>query len=118
MVFNAVLGNTDDHLKNFAMLRGTDGWRLSPAYDLLPDVNERREHVLHFGPAGLVPTAAAMNTLAGAFGIPPGVARDIQQQVLDAFSAWPEWFRAENVPAADITRLSGSIDQRMSRLKA
>ncbi len=118
MVFNAVLGNTDDHLKNFAMLHGANGWRLSPAYGLLPDVNERREHVLHFGAAGLMPTGAAMDTLASAFGISPGATSDILQQVLEACSAWRDRFRAAGVPEADITRLSGSIDQRMIRLKA
>ena len=117
MVLNAVLGNTDDHLKNFAMLHGTGGWRLSPAYDLLPDVNERREHVLHFGSAGLIPTAAAMDTLASAFGIAPGTASDIQQQVLEACSVWRDRFRMAKVPEIDVTRLSGSIDQRMIRLK-
>ena len=29
MLFNAAIGNTDDHLKNFAMYRMQDGWRLT-----------------------------------------------------------------------------------------
>ncbi len=36
MVFNVMLGNTDDHLKNFIMLHNDEGWRLSPAFDLVP----------------------------------------------------------------------------------
>jgi serine/threonine-protein kinase HipA len=35
MVFNVMIGNTDDHLKNFLMLHDDTGWRLSPAIDLL-----------------------------------------------------------------------------------
>ena len=31
MLFNAFIGNRDDHLKNFLMLRDEKGWRLSPA---------------------------------------------------------------------------------------
>jgi serine/threonine-protein kinase HipA len=58
-VFNAMLGNTDDHLKNFAMLRGEQGWRLTPAFDLLPDVNDNRENVQHFGYHLKRPTMAA-----------------------------------------------------------
>ena len=38
MVFNAAIGNTDDHLKNFCMLHKESGYCLSPAYDLLPDI--------------------------------------------------------------------------------
>ncbi|MCL2537511.1 MAG: type II toxin-antitoxin system HipA family toxin [Coriobacteriia bacterium] len=36
MVFNVVIGNRDDHAKNFSFqLKGQD-WKLSPVYDLLP----------------------------------------------------------------------------------
>lgn len=36
IVFNVIFGNTDDHLKNHAFIydRKTDGWKLSPAYDI------------------------------------------------------------------------------------
>lgn len=47
-VFNAMLGNTDDHLKNFWMLNAGAGYRLSPAFDLMPDVGEKGEHTLSF----------------------------------------------------------------------
>ncbi len=48
--------NTDDHLKNFCMLHKKAGYYLSPVYDLLPDIYERREHTLSspFG-AGYLP---------------------------------------------------------------
>lgn len=37
MVFNILISNTDDHLRNHGFLyQGTGGWRLSPAYDLNP----------------------------------------------------------------------------------
>ena len=36
-LFSFLTGNSDMHLKNFAMLRDADGtWNLSPAYDLVP----------------------------------------------------------------------------------
>jgi serine/threonine-protein kinase HipA len=35
MVFNAAVGNVDDHLKNFWMLAKPEGYRLAPAFDLL-----------------------------------------------------------------------------------
>ena len=34
-VFNFIIGNNDMHLKNFSMFLSTNGWVLSPAYDLL-----------------------------------------------------------------------------------
>ncbi len=37
IVFDILISNTDDHLRNHGFLyQGTDGWRLSPAYDLNP----------------------------------------------------------------------------------
>jgi serine/threonine-protein kinase HipA len=37
LVFNILISNTDDHLRNHGFLyAGQEGWRLSPAYDLNP----------------------------------------------------------------------------------
>jgi HipA-like C-terminal domain len=36
MVFNAMVTNNDDHPRNHALLRTRGGWRLSPAYDIVP----------------------------------------------------------------------------------
>lgn len=35
-VFNVLIGNKDDHAKNFSFIYRDDRWQLSPAYDLLP----------------------------------------------------------------------------------
>jgi serine/threonine-protein kinase HipA len=48
MAFNAAIGNVDDHLKNFWMVNAPSGYRLAPAFDLVPDVAERGEHTLSF----------------------------------------------------------------------
>lgn len=36
IVFNICVSNTDDHLRNHGFLLGTQGWRLSPAFDMNP----------------------------------------------------------------------------------
>lgn len=36
MVFNYLIGNKDDHAKNFSMIYDNDKWHFSPAYDILP----------------------------------------------------------------------------------
>ncbi len=48
MVFNAVIGNTDDHLKNFLMIHDGRGFRLSKTFDVVPDIAARRDHKLFF----------------------------------------------------------------------
>jgi serine/threonine-protein kinase HipA len=37
MVFNIVIGNKDDHSKNFSYIYKNKNWSLSPAYDLTPN---------------------------------------------------------------------------------
>lgn len=36
MVFNVLVNNTDDHLRNHGYLHGSGGWRLSPLHDVEP----------------------------------------------------------------------------------
>jgi serine/threonine-protein kinase HipA len=37
MAFNVLVSNTDDHLRNHGFLLTSEGWRLSPAYDMNPN---------------------------------------------------------------------------------
>jgi serine/threonine-protein kinase HipA len=37
MVFNILVSNTDDHLRNHGFILTQQGWRLSPAYDMNPN---------------------------------------------------------------------------------
>lgn len=37
MAFNALISNTDDHLRNHALIAAASEWKLSPAYDLTPN---------------------------------------------------------------------------------
>lgn len=37
MVFNLLIGNKDDHAKNFSFILKDNQWKLSPAYDILPN---------------------------------------------------------------------------------
>lgn len=64
MTFNAAIGNVDDHLKNFWMLHLPSGYRLAPAFDLVPDIAERREHTLSFQHAYSCPTRYVLFAIA------------------------------------------------------
>ncbi len=114
MTFSAVLGNADDHLKNFAVRHEAAGWRLTPAFDLLPDVLGRGEHCLHFGSAGYSPTAAAVRGLAGAFGISRPRAWGLVDEVVAALAGWRARFADFGVPEADCDRLGRDIERRLS----
>ncbi|MDA3818341.1 MAG: type II toxin-antitoxin system HipA family toxin [Prolixibacteraceae bacterium] len=44
MVFNVLIGNKDDHAKNFSFVYDKKQWKLSPAYDLLPSGGFNNQH--------------------------------------------------------------------------
>jgi len=114
MAFNAVLGNTDDHLKNFALRRLPEGWRLTPAYDLLPDVAARGEHCLHFGAVGTRPSPAAVRDLGRAFGLSRQRVARITDRVLESVSRWRARFGDLGVTQADWARLARDLDRRLA----
>ena len=45
VIFNILVSNTDDHLRNHGFILEAGGWRLAPAYDLNPNV-EKGHHTL------------------------------------------------------------------------
>ena len=44
MVFNILTGNKDDHAKNFSFIYKSGNWKLSPAYDLVPNPGFNDNH--------------------------------------------------------------------------
>jgi len=48
MVFNYLIGNKDDHAKNFSFIYRNGQWHLSPAYDLLPSDGINGYHTTAF----------------------------------------------------------------------
>ncbi len=113
MVFNAVVHNTDDHLKNFWMVCDSmQGWRLSNAFDLVPDIGQRGEHVLFFDLDAVYPGRANLERLGQSWGISAAV--QIVDQVFSAVADWRQEFKACGVASKDIKRFS-EIDDYLQR---
>jgi serine/threonine-protein kinase HipA len=105
MVFNAAIGNVDDHLKNFWMLRRTSGYRLAPSFDLVPDVSGRMEHTLSFQHEFGCPTRAEFRELANQWHVPEATA--ILDEVVRAVRSFPALARKHemrNSPSLDTVR--------------
>ena len=113
MVFNAVIHNTDDHLKNFWMTCTCDeGWRLSPAFDLVPDIGQRGEHVLFFDLEPVYPGRSNLELMGRSWGISGAV--EIFEQVISAVAGWRDEYKACGVTQEDIQRFS-EIDEHLNR---
>lgn len=81
LVFNVVIGNTDDHGRNHGFLMDAQRqWRLAPAFDVLPSFRSE-VHALGVGPAG--PERSLENAVAGAasFGLDQAKARAVVKNV-------------------------------------
>ncbi|MFZ4856704.1 MAG: type II toxin-antitoxin system HipA family toxin [Desulfuromonadaceae bacterium] len=103
MVFNAIIGNTDDHLKNFWMVYDhQEKWRLSPAFDLVPDIGNRGEHVLFFDIEPFYRGRKSLEIIGRRWGIANPEA--VVEQVFKAVTDWKEEFSCRGVSEADILR--------------
>ena len=82
MVFNVLIGNRDDHSKNFAFQCRAGTWTLAPAYDLLPSEGFNGLHTTAVNGKG-VPSLEDVAELARRFGVPAwrGVVEEIAERV-------------------------------------
>lgn len=83
MVFNLVLGNTDDHPRNHGLLYSS-GWRLAPAFDLVPTGGALQ--AIGVGTAGRERTLANALSDITRFGLSVTAAQAIVGEVTSAFS--------------------------------
>jgi serine/threonine-protein kinase HipA len=116
MVFNAMIGNTDDHLKNFLMLHNDEGWRLSPAFDLVPNIGFNREHVLRIGYDNRPPDLETLLQEAWHFGLKRRQrAQELVMEVHEAVLEWPPIFTSNKVPAKDAESIGRNISRRLEK---
>jgi serine/threonine-protein kinase HipA len=108
MVFNILCNNNDDHLRNHGFLWDGKGWRLSPAYDIVPAPQVALERDLAIGVGRNGRRATLRNALSdvASFGLSRedavATARDMQQTVKNA---WEDLFRRHGFTPAEIERL-------------
>ncbi len=109
MVFNAAVTNNDDHPRNHALLHRQKGWRLSPAYDLVPSPVvslERRDLALSIGDHGRTASIYNLMSQAGRFGLSAADARAEIDRLVHVVRHWRESFFACGVSAKDIDHIA------------
>ena len=112
MVFNAMVTNNDDHPRNHALLHTTTGWRLSPAYDILPVAMvsvERRDLALEVGRFGRAASLYNLLSQCEAFGLREEEARSLIDGMLAVVRGWREFFTERGVDAMGIEMLEQAM---------
>ena len=112
IVFNILVSNTDDHLRNHGFLREQGGWRLSPAYDLNPvpvDVKPR-VHALAIDEADGTACLDIAMEVAPMFGMTGQDARAIAAEVGRAVRGWRDAADLLGIGSNEVERMSSAFD--------
>ncbi len=115
LVFNILISNTDDHLRNHGFLyEGPEGWRLSPAYDLNPVPTDIKPRILSTAineDDNTASLALAME-VAGYFELEAGRAREIAAQVGKAVSKWRDEAARHGFTKPEIDRMASAFEHQ------
>ncbi len=87
VIFNVAVSNRDDHLRNHGFLLDAHGWRLSPAFDVNPNI-DKADHVLNLDQSDNRPSMATVLATADWYGLSRTDACALSQDVLGAVSHW------------------------------
>ena len=112
MVFNAMVTNNDDHPRNHALLRTPSGWRLSPAYDIVPVPLislERRDLALEAGRHGRVASVYNLLSDCASFGLSREEAQQVIDKMVEVVKGWRELFARHKVEERSVEYISGAI---------
>lgn len=112
MTFNAMTGNTDDHLRNHAFLRDHQGWRLSPAYDLNPNHESyaRRSHALAFLPGEKAPSLALCQEMTGYFNLDKKQVEHGLNAIGAALTQWKTIAKSNGLSDSEIQRKAAAFE--------
>lgn len=112
IVFNILVSNTDDHLRNHGFLHEATGWRLSPAYDLNPCPPAIRPRVLQLCIDELDPTASLQTAIstAASYGLSESEAITIAAEVGRAVSTWRSVAKEFGLKPSDIDHMKHAFE--------
>lgn len=101
VVFNVSTSNRDDHLRNHGFILESTGWRLSPAFDLNPNIDK----VGHAIELDINTNDLDVESLIGTaqyYDLKPDQAWQIQKEVLQVVKGWEATAKHLRIPNAEI----------------
>lgn len=119
LVFNVLVSNTDDHLRNHGFLREPEGWRLSPAYDLNPmptDVRPR-VHALCLDEGDATASIETALAVAARFGLTVKEARSDARHLARVTAGYAQIASEHGLTARQIERMESAfvhVDARVA----
>ena len=108
-VFNVLVGNRDDHLRNHGVLRAPTGWVLSPAFDVNPNP-DKDVHVLALDDADPSPDTQLLTAQHAFFRLDAGRAAGIMEEVRRAVRPWAREAKAAGADSQSLSLMGAVID--------
>ena len=104
VVFNVVIANRDDHLRNHGFMRAPEGWRLAPAFDINPSV-KNDSHVLALDDSDTSPNLGTVLETKEFYRLDVARARAIVNVVVEVASAWKRQAKRLGISAVEMAEL-------------
>lgn len=108
MVFNILIGNRDDHLRNHGFIREPSGWRISPAFDINPSPF-KAEHALTIDGTRAAPNIGCALGTAELYRLDASQARNIEKDVRKALSQWRSVAESQGLGRPEMQRMETII---------
>lgn len=108
VLFNVLVGNRDDHLRNHGFIRERSGWRLSPAFDINPNA-VKQTHALAIDSKNAAPDIRVAMEQAGLYRLNTGAARRMLDEVRNAIEDWRAVAQKLRLPSVEIQRMESVI---------
>ena len=114
MIFNIVMNNRDDHVKNFSFLYDGHEWYYAPSYDLTFHNGPRGEHSMMVSKEGRTPGIQELKHLAKQHNIDKKTLSSMCTQVLEASSTWRRIAKELGISHKTILRIQQVLDTNRS----
>lgn len=108
-IFNVLVGNRDDHLRNHGFLRDPTGWVLAPAFDVNPNP-DKDVHVLTLDEADPTPDTSRLAAQHAYFRLDAATADAIIEDVRQSARQWFDEARRSGARAHEISLMEAVID--------
>ena len=109
ILFNILIGNRDDHLRNHGFMRTGDGWQLSPAFDVNPN-QDKDHHVLAIDGRDPSPDSSLLLANAAYYRLSRNAADTVAEHVRSVVRGWEKRARALGAPPGEIAMMQAVID--------